>query len=417
MEKEGNKENNPEKSEKMIINDLKDNIDDEFTGLCKEKTHFCELEYFCKTHNILCCTACISKLTNEYNGHHNKCDFCNIRDIEKDKKNMLKKHLINLDALLKSFNESFIQINNKANFFSDFKNNIIKKINTIFNELREAVNKREKELLLELDKMVDNLNLNKIFIKKEEISPSKIKNIIDFGKKIEKEWKSEKLSFFIFEELKFEKMMDEIYKYKNNSKIFKIKFKYDENSLNTILKAIKNFGIISIDEGIKFRNFESNREYLISGKSGNIVTKINSNRWIGTYTEESLDTSIEEHIIKVKILNSLSNWFYVGISNEFNIPSSTWSPSQLKGWFYHFGVGGLYCGPPKCYHNYQNNPNLKRINKYEDIKLIMNMKNGSLKFIINNEERESYQNIPLDKPLYPSVYLYNNNDSVELFYS
>ena len=45
------------------------------------------------------------------------------------------------------------------------------------------------------------------------------------------------------------------------------------------------------------------------------------------------------------------------------------------------------------------------------------MKNGSLKFIINNEERESYQNIPLDKPLYPSVYLYNNNDSVELFYS
>jgi hypothetical protein len=213
MEKEGNKENNPEKSEKMIINDLKDNIDDEFTVLCKEKTHFCELEYFCKTHNILCCTACISKLTNEYNGHHNKCYFCNIRDIEKDKKNMLKKHLINLDDLLKSFNESFIQINNKANFFSDFKNNIKRKINTIFNEIREAVNKREKELLLELDKMVDNLNLNKIFIKKEEISPSKIKNIIDFGKKIEKEWKSEKLSFFIFEELKFEKMMDEIYKY------------------------------------------------------------------------------------------------------------------------------------------------------------------------------------------------------------
>ena len=44
------------------------------------------------------------------------------------------------------------------------------------------------------------------------------------------------------------------------------------------------------------------------------------------------------------------------------------------------------------------------------------MKNKTLKFIINNEERERYENIPLDKPLFPSVYLYNLNDSLKISY-
>ena len=26
-----------------------------FTGFCQEKNHSCELGYFCKTHNMLCC--------------------------------------------------------------------------------------------------------------------------------------------------------------------------------------------------------------------------------------------------------------------------------------------------------------------------------------------------------------------------
>ena len=45
----------------------------------------------------------------------------------------------------------------------------------------------------------------------------------------------------------------------------------------------------------------------------------------------------------------------------------------------------------------------------------MNMKKRSLKFIINNEDKgDSYTNIPIDKPLYPSVLLWNINDSVEI---
>ena len=32
-------------------------IDDIFTGLCKEEKHLIELKFFCKNHNQLCCAA------------------------------------------------------------------------------------------------------------------------------------------------------------------------------------------------------------------------------------------------------------------------------------------------------------------------------------------------------------------------
>ncbi len=45
----------------------------------------------------------------------------------------------------------------------------------------------------------------------------------------------------------------------------------------------------------------------------------------------------------------------------------------------------------------------------------MNMNKRTLKFIINNEDKgESYSDIPIDKPLFPSVCLSNKNDSIEI---
>ena len=37
-----------------------------FTGLCQEQNHFCELEFFCKTHNKLVCAKCITKIKKKY---------------------------------------------------------------------------------------------------------------------------------------------------------------------------------------------------------------------------------------------------------------------------------------------------------------------------------------------------------------
>ena len=50
-----------------------------------------------------------------------------------------------------------------------------------------------------------------------------------------------------------------------------------------------------------------------------------------------------------------------------------------------------------------------------DIVVVMNMKKRSLKFIINNEDKGySYENIPIDKPLFPAVLLHDQNDSIEI---
>ncbi len=45
----------------------------------------------------------------------------------------------------------------------------------------------------------------------------------------------------------------------------------------------------------------------------------------------------------------------------------------------------------------------------------MDMKKRTLKFIINNEDKgDQYTDIPIDKPLFPAVLLYNKNSSVEI---
>ena len=45
----------------------------------------------------------------------------------------------------------------------------------------------------------------------------------------------------------------------------------------------------------------------------------------------------------------------------------------------------------------------------------MDMNKGTLKFIIDNEDKgDSYNDIPLDKPLVPVILLYDKNDSVEI---
>ena len=45
----------------------------------------------------------------------------------------------------------------------------------------------------------------------------------------------------------------------------------------------------------------------------------------------------------------------------------------------------------------------------------MDMNKRSLKFIIDNEDKgESYKDIPIDKPIFPSIFLWDTNDSVEI---
>ena len=93
---------------------------------------------------------------------------------------------------------------------------------------------------------------------------------------------------------------------------------------------------------------------------------------------------------------------------DFDINSSSFNTC---GWYYNCYDSTLYSGPPHKY-SYKNS-GLSKVN--DEITIVMNMKKRTLKFIINNEDKgDSYTNIPIDKPIFPAVILYNKEDSVEI---
>ena len=133
---------------------------------------------------------------------------------------------------------------------------------------------------------------------------------------------------------------------------------------------------------------------------------------MGTICESELDKSQEEYSWKIKILKTQYHYIMVGVATtDFDINSASYEKNKNYGWYYYCYNGTLYSGPP---HNYQcNNTNLA--SKKNEIRIIMNMKKRTLKFITDNEDKgDSYTNIPLDKPISPSVLLYNINASVEI---
>ena len=72
---------------------IEKDIEDVFLGICKEGNHQIKLEYFCKSHNQLCCAACIAKIKKNENGKHKDCDVCLIEDIKDEKKNKIKDNI------------------------------------------------------------------------------------------------------------------------------------------------------------------------------------------------------------------------------------------------------------------------------------------------------------------------------------
>ena len=88
------------------------NISDIYTGFCKEENHFDKLEYFCKSHNKLCCCGCIAKLKRKGKGQHTDCDICVIEDIKEEKQNKLKDNLAQLKDFSKDIENSINELKN-----------------------------------------------------------------------------------------------------------------------------------------------------------------------------------------------------------------------------------------------------------------------------------------------------------------
>ena len=69
------------------IIDLNKNNSKLYNEYCEEENHSqFKLKYFCKTHNKLCCVACIAKLKGKGDGQHIDCNICFIDEIKNEKK-------------------------------------------------------------------------------------------------------------------------------------------------------------------------------------------------------------------------------------------------------------------------------------------------------------------------------------------
>ena len=79
-----------------------------FINACKN--HSDKLDIYCKAHNILCCTACVSKIKEGGYGQHNDCDVYHITKIKDEKRNKLKENINKLEGLSNQIEKSINEI-------------------------------------------------------------------------------------------------------------------------------------------------------------------------------------------------------------------------------------------------------------------------------------------------------------------
>ena len=394
--------------------------EDIFTGFCKEKNHHNKLKYYCKNHNQLCCVECIAKLNKEGEGQHKDCEVFYLENIKEEKKNKLKENIRCLEDLQNKFNELMKSLNIIFEEIEKNKENLKLEIQNVFTKIRNAINDREEQLLLDVDKLYDDKYFNEDIIKKSGKLPKQIELSLEKGKLLDKEWDNNNLNSYINDSINIENSIkniniinQKINKGNLNNKM-KLKFIQKDNPLDKFMETIKSFGQIDYLFGYSLRecpkNIKDGNKYIVTGDNKNILTKLNSNNWVGTICQIELDKSIEEHKWKIKFLKTYNKAIMVGVAPiDFDINSTCQFNSC--GWFLNCYNSALNSGPPFNYRNFKTN--LSKVN--DEIIVVMNMKKRTIKFIINNEDKgDSYNNIPVDKPLFPAICLHYKDDSVEI---
>ena len=150
----------------ISIEELKKN---NFTSICKEENHNLELEYFCKTHNILCCERCISKFKQKGNGKHSNCNISPLEKIKDTKRNILKENIKYLNKLTKNVNLEIEELKNIIEKTEEEKEKLKTKIQKIFTQLDLLLMREKINYCFMLIKNMINFLLKKNCIKKEWI--------------------------------------------------------------------------------------------------------------------------------------------------------------------------------------------------------------------------------------------------------
>jgi len=328
--------------EDHTIYKLDKDLKEMFINICKENNHHIKLDFFCKTHNILCCSSCICKIKNDTYGKHRDCNVCLLKDILDEKKNSLQDNINLLENLSKNLEQSIKELKVTFDKINENKEELKIKIQKIFTKMRNAINEREDKILLELDEKFDSIFIKEDFIKEIEKMPNKINSSLEKGKALQKDWKENNINSLINDCLNIENNIKEIDKINNginkcysNEKI-KINIDFKEKEINNFLEKIKNFGEIITEEG----NFNLYNDFKIGLKepiynlnyhTGNvlILTVLNDGRLVSGARDNSIiiynnstykpDLIIKEHKGGIFCISQLSSGCLASCSEDKTI--------------------------------------------------------------------------------------------------
>jgi len=252
------------------------NVNEIFTGICKEKGHMNKLQFFCKTHNQLCCVACIAKIQEDNIGLHKDCNICTLKEIKDEKKNNINENINYLNELSKTLDKSVEKLINAFENINKSKEELKTKIQNIFTKIRNELNNREDKLLSEVDNKFNNLYFNENIVKNNQKLPEKIKELIKTAENANKEYDDNKIDAFINICINIENSIknikeinDDIIKCQNFDNK-QIKFiPENEELIKEFLEKIKNFGelknisleFVEIENPWTIERFKNNKNF------------------------------------------------------------------------------------------------------------------------------------------------------------
>ena len=183
-----------------------------------------------------------------------------------------------LEEFLNSITKSIDQIKEFIEKINRSKEELKSKIQIIFTKIRNALNNREDELILEVEKKYEDIYINDNIINDFEKLPNKAKISLENGKKIEKEdWNdSNILTFLINDCINIEKNIKDISLVNENIKKCEFNKKYNEqvifypedSEINEFINKIKTFGDISNCKSLNLFNdsliINKNKQYIDS---------------------------------------------------------------------------------------------------------------------------------------------------------
>ncbi len=263
------------------INILSDDI-------CKENGHLMQANYFCNSHKIYCCDLCISKIKTEKNGKHADCEVITVEEIKNKKIREFNEKIINLEKnniILKNILEEMKIFMEKMN---DKKEKIKLKIQKIFTEIRNALNNREDEIFEEIDKRFDDIYFTEDFYNENKKLNYQTKLYLEKNKNINLKIND---IFSLINEIEqlsnnytsINNKITELNILSNKCKNYEteIEFKPNSGGVGALLKEIRNFGDLYINENHNqkiykcFKTYsEDNEVLLISNQKYQIMNNL-----------------------------------------------------------------------------------------------------------------------------------------------